>query len=91
GATSGTVSWNGQFERFDADSLDMDVDSFAATQSVTDTTAGISGQISVASVTFTIAQADGILANEGFRLLLWRDTSGDLVGDAQIKRVMVRQ
>ena len=92
--TSGAVIWDVSFERMDTDSLDIDADSFAAVQSVTDTVAGTDGQISVASITFTQAQADSIAAGESFRMKVNRDAnnaSDTAAADAQLLRVLLRQ
>jgi hypothetical protein len=90
GATSGTVDWEVAWERMNADGLDLDSDSFAAAQTVVDTTAGTDGQMSLATIAFTNSQADGIQPSEPFRLKLARDANGGtLAVDAQVVRVLV--
>jgi hypothetical protein len=90
GVTTGTVDWEAAFERGNADGLDLDSDSFAAAQTVVDTTAGTDGQMSVAEIPFTNAQADGVQPSEPYRLKLTRDASGGTMSaDAQVVRVIV--
>ena len=91
--TTGDVKWDVSFERIAAGGQDIDSDGFAAIQSGTDTTNGTSGVVTRTSITFTQAQADSIAAGDAFRLKITRDTSvgGDMVGDAQILRVLGRQ
>ena len=92
GITTGNVVWNAAFERMDADSLDIDADSFAAVQAVTDAVAGTDGQISVATISFTTAQADGIQGGEAMRIKLTRDAdngSDTASADAQVLRVVL--
>lgn len=94
GVTVNDVVWNVAFERMDADSLDIDADSFAAVQAVTDTVPGTDGQISVATITFSQAQADGIVAGEAMRIKLTRDADNvndDAAADAQVLRVALEQ
>lgn len=93
-ATTGDVKWNVAFERMNDGGPDLDADSFAAVQTVTDTTNATSGIIKKTSITFTQAQADAIAASDAFRLKVTRDAAagGDtLVGDAQLVMVQIRQ
>jgi len=87
-ATTGTVEWNGQWERIDDAGLDIDADSFAAIQTTgAITVPGTSGVTDYATMTFTQAQADGLAAGEAFRFKLIRDTPGDSAADdAQMLR-----
>lgn len=92
-ATSGDVKWDVQFEHMELDTLDIDSDSFATAQSVTDTAPGTSGFVTNGSITFTNAQADGITAGSPFRILISRDTGvgGNMTGDAQLYRITLGQ
>lgn len=92
-ATTGDVKWDVAFERMDAGGLNWDVDSFAAVQTVTSTTNADNKIATKTSITFTRAQADAIAASDAFRLKVTRDTSvaGNMVGDAQLGMVQIRQ
>lgn len=90
-ATTGDVVWGVEFE---AGSPDIDADSFAAQQTGTDTTNATSGIDTVTSISLSQAQADSIAAGIPYRLRVQRvATSGSdtMSGDAQIRRVLVRQ
>jgi len=91
GVITGNAGWDGAFERMNADTHDIDADSFAAVQSVTDVVPGTDGQISVATIPFTNAQADGVQGGDAFRLRLTRDTSvgSNAAADTQVLRVVV--
>ena len=92
-ATSGTVQWDTQFERIDAGGLDIDADSFAAAQTVTGTPDGTNGVTTLTTKPFVFTQIDGLTASDAFRIKITRNTSvgGNMVGDAQILRVKIRQ
>lgn len=96
-ATSGTARWEAAFERHDDGVFDLDVDSFAATQSAGGTAPGTSaGRVRYTSITFSAAQIDGLVAGESFRLLVRRDADGttgtdDMAGDAELVRVEMRE
>lgn len=94
-AITGDVIWNAQFERMDASVLDIDADSFAAAKAAAAVTVpGTSGQFKYTTIGFTNAEADGIVAGEGYRLKVTRDAdnAGDtMAGDAQVLCVEVRQ
>lgn len=94
-ATSGDTVWNAAIERHEDDALDLDADSFAAANAVTDTAASASGEISVATITFTDgADMDSLAAGESFRLKITRDAnngSDTMSGDAELLRVVVRE
>ena len=96
-ATSGAVIWEASIERHEDDALDLDSDSFAAVNFVSDTTASATGEVSKATITFTDgADMDSLAAGESFRLKISRDADGsngtdDMAGDAQIIRVVVRE
>ena len=93
-AIVGDVKWDVSFERIELGALDIDADSYAAAQTVTTTCLGTSGFVAVSTFTFTQAQADAIAANDLFRLLVMRDSNDaadDMVGDAQLLAVEIRQ
>jgi len=93
-ATSGTVDWDVSFERVGDQQLDVDSDSFAAVNSVDDTTVpGTSGNVDVVSVAFTDgADMDSVAAGELFRLKVTRDASSDdASGDAELYTVEIRE
>lgn len=92
-ATSGAVTWGVEFERNTPGGNDIDSDSFAAQQTGNSTTNGTSGVITRTTITLTQAQADGLIANDDFRMRVERVTGdgGDtMTGDAQILGVIVR-
>jgi hypothetical protein len=92
-AIVGDVKWNAQIERLNEGGADLDVDSFAAVQTVTETTEGTSGELTYTGITFTNAQADGIQPGESYRLRIIRDAvagADDMVGDAQLLSVELR-
>ncbi len=93
-AVVGDVRWGVQWERLNAGGPDLDSDSFAAARFAISTTNGTSGIITRTQITFTQAQADGITAEDSFRLLLFRDAGDvgdDLIGDAQMVRIAIRE
>jgi len=93
-ATTGGVTWGVEFERAAPGGQDINVDGFAARQTVTSTTNGTSGVITRTTITLTQAQADAIEAGDAYRLRLERvtnDIDDNMVGDAQVMRVVVRQ
>ena len=92
GAIVGDVVWAAAFERNEA-SHNVDADSFAALQTAAVSTApGTDGDIALATIPFTQAQADAIVAGDPFRLFIQRtaDAVGDtMLGDAQIIRAVL--
>jgi hypothetical protein len=93
-AVAGDVVWGVRWERMAAGGLDLDASGFAAAQFVTDPTEATNGVITRSQIVFTQAQADGIVAGDSFRLLLYRngtDGNDDMVGDAQLVRIAVRE
>lgn len=93
-AIIGDVKWNVAFEKIELGVLDIDGDSFAAAQTITSTCPGTSGFVAVSTITFTMAQADGIVANDPFRMMLVRhtnDAADTMVGDAQVLAVQIVQ
>ncbi len=89
-ATTGNVVWSLAVER---SNTDMDSDSFNTARTVTDATNATSGIAERAEVTFTQAQADGLTAQDEFRVRLRRDAADaadTLVGDAQVRKLVFR-
>jgi hypothetical protein len=94
GVSSGNVVWDAQFERHEDDATDLDSDSFASVQSVTDACANVDGEPVYSDITFTNAQIDGLLKNESFRLKVTRDAnnaSDTMAADAELLRVIVKE
>jgi hypothetical protein len=93
-AESGDIDWDGNFERIGDQQLDIDGDSFAATQSVDNTTVpATTGLVDVVAIPFTDgAQMDSIAAGEPFRFMLTRDAASDTAaGDAELLLVELRE
>ena len=93
-ATSGDVDWDVAFERIGDQQLDIDADSFAAVQSVDNTTVpGTSGLVDIVSVAFTDgAQMDSVAVGEGFRVKVTRDAASDTAtGDAELRFVEIQE
>ena len=93
-ATSGDVDWDVAFERIGDQQLDIDADSFAAVQSVDNTTVpGTSGLVDIVSVAFTDgAQMDSVAVGEGFRVKVTRDAASDTAtGDAEVLFVEIKE
>jgi len=93
-ATSNTVDWDVSWERIGDQQQDVDSDSFAAVNSVDNTTVpGTSGNVDVVSVAFTDgADMDSVAAGEKFRLKVTRDASSDdATGDAELYNVEGRE
>jgi hypothetical protein len=93
-ATSGDVDWDVAFERVGDQQQDIDSDSFAAVNSVDNTTVpGTSGLVDVVSVAFTAgADMDSVAAGESFRLKVTRDAASDTAtGDAELIKVELRE
>jgi len=93
-AEADTVDWDVAFERVGDQQLDIDGDSFAAVNSVDDTTVpGTTGLVDIVSVTFTDgADMDSVAVGELFRLKVTRDAaSDDAVGDAELVAVEIKE
>jgi hypothetical protein len=93
-AEANTMDWDAAFERIGDGQLDIDGDSFAAVQSVDNTTVpGTTGLVDVVSIAFTDgAQMDSVAAGELFRLKVTRDAaSDDAAGDAELYAVELRE
>lgn len=93
-ATADTIDWDVAFERIGDQQQDLDTDSFAAVNSVDNTTVpGTSGLVDIVSVTFTDgADMDSVAVGEGFRLKITRDAaSDDAAGDSELCFVEVKE
>jgi hypothetical protein len=94
GAVIGDVVWLGSFERIDDGGLDIDADSFAATQTATGTCDGTNGATTYTAIAFTSAQIDSLAVGEAFRFKATRDADAGadtMVGDAELLRVEIRE
>ncbi len=94
-ATTGDVVWNAAIERHEDDAFDLDGDGFAAVNAVTDTTASVSGELVVATITFTDgADMDSWAVGESGRLRITRDAnnvSDTMAGDAQLLKWEIQE
>jgi hypothetical protein len=93
-ATSGDVDWDVSIERIGDQQLDIDSDSFAAVNSIDNTTVpGTSGNVDIVNVTFTDgADMDLVAVGEAFRLKVTRDAASDTAtGDAELLRVEIKE
>ena len=93
-AEADTVDWDVSFERIGDQQLDIDGDSFAAVNSVDNTTVpGTTGLVDIVSVAFLDgADMDSVAKGEGFRLKVTRDAaSDDATGDAELLFVEIRE
>ncbi len=93
-ADADTIDWDAAFEAI-GEGSDLTSDSFAAVQSVDNTTVpGMGpGQIDIVSIAFTDgAQMDNLDAGEGFRLKINRDAvNDDAAGDAELVFVEIKE
>lgn len=93
--TTGDVVWGIEFERLNAGGSDIDSNSFSSQKKGSSTTDPVNGKISRTSITLTQAEADGIVAGEGFRIRVKRaatdpdDTMNN--DDARLLLVNLRQ
>lgn len=86
-AEANDIDWDAAFERIGDQQLDIDGDSFAAVQSVDNTTVpATSGLVDIVNIGFTSgAQMDSVAVGEGFRLKVTRDAASDTAaGDAEL-------
>jgi hypothetical protein len=93
-AEANTIDWDVAFERIGDQQLDVDGDSFAAVNSVDNTTVpGTTGLVDVVSVAFTDgADMDSVAVGELFRIKLTRDAvSDDAAGDAEMHAIEIRE
>lgn len=94
-AISGVTRWKASFERHQADTTDIDSDSFAAAQTVDATAPATNGARSYDSIGFADgAQIDDIAKGDSFRLRIERDAANaadTMVGDAELARIEIRE
>ena len=93
-ATSGDIDWDVAWERVGDQQQDIDSDSFAAVNSVDNTTVpGTAGNVDIVNVTFTDgADMDSVAVGEYFRLKVTRDATSDTAtGDAELIAVEVKE
>ncbi len=93
-AITGTIDWDAAFERIGDQALDIDADSFAAVNSVDNTTVpGTSGLVDIVTITFTDgADMDSVAVGELFRLKVTRDAvNDDASGDAELVSVETKE
>jgi hypothetical protein len=93
-AVAGNVDWDVSFERIGDKEQDLDADSFAAVNSVDNTTVpATSGNVDIVNVTFTDgADMDSVAEGEGFRIKITRDAASDTAtGDAELVWVEIKE
>ena len=93
-AITGNTDWDVALERIGDQQLDIDADSFAAVNSVDNTTVpGTSGLVDIVSVAFTDgADMDSVAVGESFRLKVTRDAASDTAtGDAELLKVEIKE
>lgn len=92
---SQSVVWNTALMRCEAETDDLDTDSFATAQAVTDEEGPGSGKLAYSESTHTNgAQMDNVAEGEYFRLRVTRDAnngSDDLTGDAELVFVEIKE
>ncbi len=92
--TANDVDWDIGFERIGDQVLDIDGNSFAAVNSVDNTTVpGTTGLVDVVTIAFTDGvDMASVAAGEQFRLELIRDAASDTsTGDAEVHLVVIRE
>ena len=93
-ATTGTIDWDVAFERIGDQQLDIDGDSFAAVNSVDNTTVpGTTGLVDIVTIAFTDgADMDSVAVGELFRLKIARDsTNDDATGDGELLAIEIKE
>lgn len=81
-AVTGTSYWQAAVERMDVNTLDLDADSFAAFQGANVVPNGVSGIMTLGTITFTNgAQIDSVVVGDMFRLKIRRDADGSVGTD----------
>lgn len=93
-AEADTIDWDVAFERIGDQQLDIDGDSFAAVNSVDNTTVpGTTGLVDIVSRAFTDgADMASVAVGETFRLKVTRDAaSDDAAGDAELVSVELKE
>lgn len=94
-ATSGNVVWRSAVRRIADDAEDVDTSQTYDFNSVTATTANVSGEVAYDVITFTSgADMDSLVAGEQFILRVTRNASSGsdtLVGDAELHSVIIKE
>ena len=93
-ATTGTIDWDVAWERIGDQQLDIDGDSFAAVNSVDNTTVpGTTGLVDIVTIAFTDgADMDSVAVGELFRLKIARDsTNDDATGDGELLAIEIKE
>jgi hypothetical protein len=94
-ATSGNVRWRVRLERHQANTDDLDADSFAGTGVLATAAApGTSGQVQQTDLAISGSDLDAIAAGESFRLEVVRvaaDAADTMAGDAELLAVELRE
>jgi hypothetical protein len=94
-ATSGNFVIDAAVERIQEGTTDIDSDSFAAVNSVTQAVNGTSGVPVKATITFTDgADMDSLAAGEAFRIKITRDAnnaSDTATGDMELLRIHLQE
>ena len=93
-AITGGVTWGIEIERNDPAGNNIDSDAFATQQTANSTTSGTSGILTRTTIPLTQVLAASIEAGDSYRMRLERvvgDGGDDMVGDAQVLNVTVRQ
>jgi len=94
-ATTGNVVWEVAFERHQQGVDDLDANGFAAAQLVVAGAPALNGALQYSEINFTDgAQIDNIVNGDSFRAFVRRaaaNVSDNLVGDAELLRVEIRE
>jgi hypothetical protein len=94
-ATTGNVVWRAAIRRIADDAEDVDTSQTYDFNSVTATTANVSGEVAYDTITFTSgADMDSLAAGEQFILRITRQAgsgSDSMTGDAELHAVVVRE
>ena len=91
-ATSGDVDWDLSFDAILADGIDLDsAHSFSHTVSSDDNVvSSTSGKVTIATMSITKQQSDGLVAGDMFLLKLSRDIADTASGDANFLALELR-
>lgn len=94
-AIADDVVFDVAIEKIGDESQDIDLDGFAAVQSVTDTVPATSGHVGIATVTFTDgAQMDNVVIGDAYRIKVTRDADNaadDAAGDMELVAIEIRE
>jgi len=91
-ATSGDVDWDLSFDAILAEGIDLDsAHSFSHTVSSDDNVvSSTSGKVTIATMSITTQQSDGLVAGDMFLLKLSRDIADTASGDANFLALELR-